>query len=290
MARMSNPSEFLNRITAPDGSLAPPNTQPGGLQMGPSGSRNALSRINTSVSGQSSFPTAPSPYGNVCSPDDGHPMQVMSRFGSVRGSPTSQGQMPFYSQTQTPTYGALYTPGRTPGSGPSPYEMDASVFPLVQQVTTSATQAASASRRKNDALHVCPIPGCGSTFTRKFNLNGHIRSHTGQRPYHCRAPGCGKQFARSFDLSRHEKLHAGIKPHMCDGCGKAFARADALSRHLRNDAGNGGCASRLSESESTIDGSSLYGGELRHGSRMTEEVGIEASLMRKEGRFKGHVL
>ncbi|KAI0949352.1 hypothetical protein AcW1_008988 [Taiwanofungus camphoratus] len=39
-----------------------------------------------------------------------------------------------------------------------------------QQVTTSATQAASASRRRNEAHFVCPVPGCGSTFTRRFNL------------------------------------------------------------------------------------------------------------------------
>lgn len=41
-----------------------------------------------------------------------------------------------------------------------------------QQVTTSATQLASASRRRNEAHFACPVPGCGSTFTRRFNLRG----------------------------------------------------------------------------------------------------------------------
>lgn len=40
------------------------------------------------------------------------------------------------------------------------------------QVTTSATQMASASRRRNEAHFLCPVPGCGSTFTRRFNLRG----------------------------------------------------------------------------------------------------------------------
>lgn len=39
-------------------------------------------------------------------------------------------------------------------------------------VTTSATQLASASRRRNEANFLCPVPGCGSTFTRRFNLRG----------------------------------------------------------------------------------------------------------------------
>ena len=41
-----------------------------------------------------------------------------------------------------------------------------------QLVTTTATQAASATRRKNEAVFKCPVPGCGSTFTRRFNLRG----------------------------------------------------------------------------------------------------------------------
>ncbi|THH15138.1 hypothetical protein EW146_g5295 [Bondarzewia mesenterica] len=52
-----------------------------------------------------------------------------------------------------------------------------------QQVTTTATQAASASRRRNEAHFICPVPGCGSTFTRRFNLRGASRRVS--RTYRC---------------------------------------------------------------------------------------------------------
>ena len=39
-------------------------------------------------------------------------------------------------------------------------------------VTTGRTANASHKRRKQEATFVCPIPGCGSTFTRSFNLKG----------------------------------------------------------------------------------------------------------------------
>ena len=39
-------------------------------------------------------------------------------------------------------------------------------------VTTGRTANASHKRRKQDANFVCPVPGCGSTFTRSFNLKG----------------------------------------------------------------------------------------------------------------------
>ncbi|QRV94195.1 C2H2 zinc finger [Ceratobasidium sp. AG-Ba] len=109
-----------------------------------------------------------------------------------------------------------------------------------QHVTTTATQAASASRRRNDAQFKCPVPGCGSTFTRRFNLRGHLRSHTEERPFVCEWPGCSKGFARQHDCKRHYALH-NAKPnqHVCDGCGKTFSRTDALNRHLRSDGGSG---------------------------------------------------
>ncbi|KAK7006088.1 hypothetical protein R3P38DRAFT_3601674 [Favolaschia claudopus] len=64
-----------------------------------------------------------------------------------------------------------------------------------QNVTTIRTQKASHNRRKQEATFVCPVPGCGSTFTRSFNLKGHIRSHNEERPFLCKWPGCGKGFA-----------------------------------------------------------------------------------------------
>ncbi|OBZ68194.1 Transcriptional regulator CRZ1 [Grifola frondosa] len=101
-----------------------------------------------------------------------------------------------------------------------------------QQVTTSATQAASASRRRNEANFVCPVPGCGSTFTRRFNLRGHLRSHTAERPFQCEWPGCNKGFARQHDCKRHQALHtAKPQSNVCRGCGKTFSRLDALNRH-----------------------------------------------------------
>lgn len=58
------------------------------------------------------------------------------------------------------------------GNGNAPPRLPPILQVEKQQVTTSATQAASASRRRNEAHFVCPVPGCGSTFTRRFNLRG----------------------------------------------------------------------------------------------------------------------
>lgn len=104
-------------------------------------------------------------------------------------------------------------------------------------VTTTATQAASATRRTSEATFTCPVPGCGSTFTRHFNLKGHLRSHNDERPFRCKWPGCEKGFARQHDCKRHEQLHLNIRPYTCEGCSRTFARMDALNRHLRSEGG-----------------------------------------------------
>ncbi|KAJ3969055.1 hypothetical protein EV361DRAFT_373973 [Lentinula raphanica] len=127
--------------------------------------------------------------------------------------------------------------GSSTGAGANHYPSSAGVprLPPIlqvekQQVTTSATQLASASRRRNEANFACPVPGCGSTFTRRFNLRGHLRSHTEERPFVCEWPGCNKGFARQHDCKRHQALH-NSKPqsNICHGCKKTFSRLDALN-------------------------------------------------------------
>lgn len=78
--------------------------------------------------------------------------------------------------------------------------------------------------------HSCGI--CGKLFSRPWLLQGHLRSHSGEKPYGC--GHCGKAFADRSNLRAHMQTHSTDKNFGCPRCNKTFALKSYLNKHLES--------------------------------------------------------
>lgn len=96
------------------------------------------------------------------------------------------------------------------------------------QHTSQAGQARASARRKR---HRCPF--CTVVCSNMGQLRGHLRCHTGERPFVCSVKECSRKFARNEELTRHKRIHSGIRPFVCEVCKKSFGRKDHLQKHAK---------------------------------------------------------
>lgn len=86
-------------------------------------------------------------------------------------------------------------------------------------------------QQKIPKKRACICKFCSKGFSSAANLESHLRTHTGERPYGCSI--CGKKFSQFWNLKIHRNIHTGERPYQCSLCPERFSDPSNLKKHQK---------------------------------------------------------
>uniref|UniRef100_A0A1B0D5J8 C2H2-type domain-containing protein n=1 Tax=Phlebotomus papatasi TaxID=29031 RepID=A0A1B0D5J8_PHLPP len=105
------------------------------------------------------------------------------------------------------------------------------ILPSLEPIALPAQEIPQISEKSRNEKNYKKCPNCSKKFIKPIDLRRHLRTHTGERPFHC--DECGKSFSLESTLRNHRRIHSNDKPKFtCVTCLKDFSSKDNLKTHL----------------------------------------------------------